>query len=336
MKDTAVVILNWNGKRFLERFLPSVISTSKEADVIVADNASSDDSVSFIESNYPFVRILRLEQNFGFAGGYNRAISLLDKYRYAVLLNSDVEPAPGWLRPLVQCLDKNPDVAVCSPKLLSLNYRTRFEYAGAAGGFIDFLGYPFCRGRILDVEEEDQGQYDTERDVFWVSGAAMCLRVSHFISLGGFAEEFFAHMEEIDFCWRTQLIGGRVVAVPESKVYHLGGGTLSTSSPRKIFYNHRNNLAMLLRCAPCGQRLLVSVVRPFLDMLSAITYLCSGKVTAFGMVFKAYWDFFKWHPRLIRQRREIQRMKIQPSAHIFRGSIILRYFLGLRKFNKMM
>ncbi len=266
MPNVEIVILNWNGEEHLRRFLPSVVAAAPEGvGVVVADNGSTDGSVALLEREFPSVGVVRLERNYGFAGGYNRALERIEA-EYFVLLNSDVETPPGWLEPLLDCLRRHPDVAVVSPKLLSFRDRGRFEYAGASGGFIDFLGYPFCRGRILRSVECDAGQYDDTRDVFWVSGAAFCCRADVFRALGGFDADFFAHMEEIDLCWRMQLAGWRVRVVPESRVYHLGGGTLATDSPAKVFYNHRNDLAMLYKCASPWQRAVVAVVRPGLDL----------------------------------------------------------------------
>ena len=214
--------------------------------------------------------------------------------------------------------------------------RDRFEYAGAAGGYIDYLGYPFCRGRILNAVERDEGQYDDRRRVFWVGGAALCCRADVYRSLGGLCGEFFAHMEEIDLCWRAQLAGFGVEVVPESRVYHLGGGTLANGSPRKIFLNHRNNLAMLYRCAPPVQRAVVAVVRPLLDMAAAAGYLLSGNTGGFRAVFAAYRDFVKWHPRLARERRTIRGGAKAESPHIYKGSIVLKYLFGMRRFDKLM
>ena len=239
----------------MRRFLPSVLASVPEGvGVVVADNGSTDDSLAALAAGFPSVTVLRMDRNYGFAGGYNRALEHIEA-DYYLLLNSDVETPEGWLAPILDCLDRNPDVAVAAPKLISCADRTEFEYAGAAGGFIDYLGYPFCRGRILRCVEKDRGQYDDERDVFWVSGAAFCCRADVFRALGGFDGDFFAHMEEIDLCWRMQLAGYRVRIVPRSRVYHLGGGTLQTDSPAKVFYNHRNNLAMLYKCASPAQRL---------------------------------------------------------------------------------
>ena len=337
MPVAKIVILNWNGAEHLRRFLPSVVAAAPEGvGVVVADNGSTDDSVAILAAEFPTVSVLRMDRNYGFAGGYNRALERIEA-DYYLLLNSDVETPAGWLGPILDCLNANPDVAVAAPKLISCTDRTTFEYAGASGGFIDFLGYPYCRGRILRCVEEDRGQYDDARDVFWVSGAAFCCRADVFRALGGFDADFFAHMEEIDLCWRMQLAGYRVRVVPQSTVYHLGGGTLQTDSPAKVFYNHRNNLAMLYKCTSPAQRLFVAVARPALDLLAAFSYLAQGRGDNFRAVFRAYRDFFRWHKDLARKRRAIRgNRKGSAAGHIYRSSVVLRYLFGRRTFGGMM
>ena len=333
MARLSVVILNWNGRRHLERYLPSVVAhTEGNAEVIVADNGSTDDSLQWLRLNYPEVGVIRLDRNYGFAGGYNRALKEI-KSEYVLLLNSDVEVTAGWWQPLVEVLDTESDVAAVAPKLLADTERTKFEYAGASGGFIDYLGYPFCRGRILSNVEEDKGQYDNRRDIFWASGAAMCCRREVFNSLGGFDEDFFAHMEEIDLQWRMQLAGWRIVVEPKSVVYHLGGGTLPASS-RKIFLNHRNNLAMLFKCASPMQRAVVAVVRPATDMLEAFVNLVALHPQRAWAIVRAWGEFIAWHGVLSRKRKAVVRTK--KVDNIYRNSIILRYIFGRRKFNNMM
>lgn len=337
MSTAKIVILNWNGAEHLRRFLPSVLAAAPEGvGVVVADNGSTDDSVEVLEREFESVEVVRLNANYGFAGGYNRALEQVEA-DYYLLLNSDVETPPGWLAPILDCLETNPDVAVAAPKLIAWSDRSHFEYAGASGGFIDLLGYPFCRGRMLRSVEEDRGQYDDARDVFWVSGAAFCCRADVFRALGGFDADFFAHMEEIDLCWRMQLAGYRVRVVPGSVVYHLGGGTLTTDSPQKVFYNHRNNLAMLYKCSSSGQRALVAVLRPVLDLLAAVSYLVQGRGDHFCAVLRAWRDFIRWHPALRRKRRAIRRSRRADSTDkIYRGSVVLRYLLGRRTFGRMM
>ena len=329
----SVVILNWNGRRHLERYLPSVVAnTQGDAEVIVADNGSTDDSLQWLRLNYPDVRIVRLERNYGFAGGYNRALREVES-KYVLLLNSDVEVTPNWWQPLVAVLDANPDVAAVAPKLLSDMKREEFEYAGASGGFIDYLGYPFCRGRILSHVESDEGQYDDQREIFWASGAAMCCRRELFMELGGFDEDFFAHMEEIDLQWRMQLAGYRIMVEPRSVVYHLGGGTLPASS-RKIFLNHRNNLAMLFKCSSPLQRAVVAVVRPFTDMAEVVVNLLMLHPQRACAVVRAWGEFIAWHKALSQKRKSVIRRK--KVSNIYHFSIVVRYIFGCRKFKNMM
>ena len=332
---TAVVILNYNGEQHLRRFLPSVVENTRGADIIVADNGSTDGSLQLIATEFSSVRTIALEENYGFAEGYNRALAQLTEYDYFVLLNSDVQTPEGWLEPLVARLDSDSTIAVTAPKILSVNNPEMFEYAGAAGGYIDYLGYPFCRGRILSNVEQDTGQYDDARELFWVSGAAFCVRSSVYFSLGGLCGDFFAHMEEIDLCWRMQLAGWRVVVEPKSSVYHLGGGTLATQSPRKVFLNHRNNLAMLYRCASPMQRAVVAVVRPLTDLAAAMSYIAKGDTKAFKAVFAAWGDFIRWHSRLSKERKAIRSTVKQESKHIYKGVIVLSYLIGRRKFDKL-
>lgn len=337
MPTVKIVILNWNGAEYLRRFLPGVVAAAPAgAGIVVADNGSTDDSAALLSEAFPTVEVIQMDANYGFADGYNRALRHIEA-DYYVLLNSDVETPSGWLEPILDCLDRNPDVAVAAPKLIAYGDRTHFEYAGAAGGFIDFLGYPFCRGRILRCVEEDRGQYDDARDVFWVSGAAFCCRADVFHALGGFDAGFFAHMEEIDLCWRMQLAGYRVRIVPESAVYHLGGGTLAADSPAKVYYNHRNNLAMLFKCASGRQRAVVAVVRPGLDLLAALSYLVQGRRDHFCAVFRAYRDFLKRWRSLTAERKALRRRGCaSASDKIYRGSIVLRYLFGRRTFDRLM
>lgn len=334
MAKLSVVILNWNGRKHLERYLPSVVeyTMGDDVEVVVADNGSTDDSILWVRMAYPELRVVRLDKNYGFAEGYNRALQEVDA-QYYLLLNSDVEVTAGWWQPLVEVLDSNPDVAVVAPKLLSDTERDKFEYAGAAGGFIDYLGYPFCRGRILSKVESDNGQYDSRRDIFWASGAAMCCRSDVYHKLGGFDADFFAHMEEIDLQWRMQLSGWRICIEPRSKVYHLGGGTLP-SSPRKVFLNHRNNLAMLYKCSTPLQRAVVAVVRPFTDMAEAFAYLLTLKPRIAWSIVKAWWEFIKWHKQLSAKRKAV--VRTAKAGGVYSGSIVLRYILGRRKFKDMM
>ena len=294
MEKIAVVILNYNGSRMLREFLPSVIEYSKEALVAVADNGSADDSLQVLQSEFPQVRLLQLGCNYGFAEGYNKALELVDA-EYFVLLNSDVEVTPGWLVPLLDFMESHPEAAACQPKILSYHNKSLFEYAGASGGFIDRYGYPFCRGRVFDTVEEDKGQYDDACRVFWATGAAMMVRSRAYKDAGGLDGRFFAHMEEIDLCWRLQARGGAVYAVPQSKVYHVGGATLAKSNPRKTFLNFRNNLLMLYKNLPAEELGGVMRVRCILDYIAAVKFLLTG----------SWGDFMA----VVRARREYKRMR---------------------------
>jgi GT2 family glycosyltransferase len=329
MLKVAVVILNWNGKPFLQRFLPSVVIHSKGegVKVIVADNGSDDDSVDFLKSTFPGVDILCLERNYGFAEGYNRALAQLEA-EYFVLLNSDVEVTGGWLEPMIRLLDDNSLVAACMPKIMSVERKDLFEYAGAAGGFIDRVGYPFCQGRIFDSLETDYGQYNKGRDIFWASGACMLVRGPLFKLAGGLDKDFFAHMEEIDLCWRLKNRGYRIMYEPGSLVYHLGGGTLPQGNPRKTFLNFRNNLFLLYKNLPeefLGRILLTRLV---LDGLSSIRFLLKASVGEFFAVFSAHFAFYKAYSRYKQFRKEEKKF-ISRSGHreIYPGSIVKQYFL---------
>lgn len=336
MKQTAVVILNWNGRQHLEQFLPSVVEhTPQQVRIVVADNGSTDDSIAFIEQTYPDIDIIRLDKNYGFAEGYNRALEQVEA-EFFILLNSDVEVTAGWVEPLVATLTNHRTVAAVAPKLRSYGHREYFEYAGAAGGYIDILGYPFCRGRILSTLEKDCGQYDTAQEVFWASGAAFCCRADVFRTLGGFDADFFAHMEEIDLCWRMQLAGYKVMVEPHSVVYHLGGGTMPNESPRKLYLNYRNNLSMLFKCAPTWQRILVAVARPIADMLSALIYYLRRDKALAKATIEAYRDFFALHGELNKKRKAVRSARKAESERIYRGSIVLRYALGKKLFGDLM
>ena len=291
MQKAAVVILNWNTEGFLRRFLPGLVASMPEGcEVIVADNASTDDSLRLMASQFPQVRVIALDRNYGFTGGYNRAfLALEDLYEYFLLINSDIEvPPSGWLEPLLAYMDAHPDCGACAPKLHAWQERDSFEYAGAAGGFIDRYGYPFCRGRVLKKLERDYGQYDSPRAVFWASGACLLVRSALYRELGGLDERFFAHMEEIDLCWRMQRAGYHVAVVPASTVWHIGGGTLPPTSPRKLYLNYRNNLLMLHNNLPKRGRLLTRMV---LDGLSAAVYLFTGQWRNLAAVWRAHRDF---------------------------------------------
>ena len=288
----AVVILNWNGEAMLRRFLPSVIehTISEEVEVVIADNGSTDGSCKLVEEDFPQVKLIRLTENYGFAEGYNRALRLVES-EYVVLLNNDVEVTEGWIDRMIEYMDKNQDVGACQPKLLSERNRRKFEYAGAAGGFIDRYGYPFCRGRVFETVEEDNGQYDNVQNVFWASGAAMLIRKSLYEEVGGLDGTFFAHCEEIDLCWRLASRGYKIVCLPFSKVYHVGAATLKKESPRKTYLNFRNNRLMLYKNLQEKELGYIMRVRLLLDVVAAFVFLLQGNGAAFIAVFKALRDF---------------------------------------------
>ena len=305
MKKVSVIILNWNGSGMLRRFLPSVLrySSVPDGEVCVADNGSTDDSCRVVETEFPTVRLLRLNQNHGFAEGYNRAISAVEA-EYVVLLNSDVEVTEGWLSPLVTWMDGHPEVAACQPKLLSERDRDCFEYAGAAGGFIDRYGYPFCRGRVFETVERDNGQYDTVVPVFWASGAALLIRRKVYEDVGGLDGAFFAHMEEIDLCWRLRSRGHGIVCVPSSRVYHVGGATLKKESPRKTYLNFRNNLLMLYKNLSPRELEPVMRVRRVLDVVAAVVFLLKGEVENAKAVLQARRDFCRMRDAYTEVRQD--------------------------------
>ena len=330
---TAVVILNWNGQKILEEFLPSVVknTTLRDTKIIVADNGSTDNSLGFLSENYPSIEQIILDKNYGFAEGYNRALKQVNT-KYFVLLNSDVEVSENWLEPLVAYLDAHEEVAACMPKILSYRQKTYFEYAGAAGGFIDKYGYPFCRGRILANLEIDQKQYDTPINVFWTTGACMIVRSEIFNALNGFDESFFAHMEEIDLCWRIQHAGYSLACLPQSHVFHLGGGTLKTDNPRKIYFNFRNNLFMLVKNLPQKKFKRTMLTRLFLDSLSAAVFLVTLKFSHFAAVIKAHFSFYKSLKTLLKKRKEIlETSKIAEVPNIYKKSIVLKFFKSSKK-----
>lgn len=322
----AVVILNWNGKLFLEKFLPSVISHSQDATIYVADNASTDGSIEYVQTNYPNVKLIANKENRGYAGGYNKALSNLEE-EYLVLLNSDVEVVQNWLSPLSQLLDSDDKIAACQPKVLSHSQKSHFEYAGAAGGFIDSFGFPFCRGRMFDTLEKDSGQYNSTVEVFWATGACLFVRNSAFSELGGLDEDFFAHMEEIDFCWRAKRAGYKIMVQPESVVYHVGGGTLSSSSPFKTFLNFRNGLELLAKNLPKGRLLTVLLIRMILDGIAALKFLVSGKPKDFWSVFRAHLAFYG----RIRKTLSKRSGSFETVNCRFKGSVVFAYFLGGKK-----
>ncbi len=334
---TRVVILNWNGRPMLQKYLPSVVATLPTGVALtVADNGSTDDSVEWLTQNYPDrVEVLRLPENYGYAGGYRRALEMLDDELF-ILLNSDVEPTEGWCQTLVSLFENDSSVGAAAPKILSWADRGAFEYAGASGGFIDYFGYPFCRGRILSCIERDCGQYDDRREVFWASGACLAVRADALRAVGSLDESFFAHMEEIDLCWRLWSAGWRVMVEPSAVVYHLGGGTLPNNSPRKLYLNFRNSLAMIYKNLR-GWALWRLWIRMVLDGGSALVYLLSGKWDYFKAVWQAHRDFRRMKRSGLRnKRRAAQELAVASPSGIYRGSILLRYLFGTRKFGRLL
>ncbi len=332
MQKVAVVILNWNGEIFLEKFLPSVIRNTKKTgiEVIIADNGSTDGSIPFIEDNYPTLQIIKLDQNYGFASGYNLALKQIES-EYFVLLNSDIDVPEGWLNPLIEFMDNNPNAGACMPKIMDYNNASHFEYAGAAGGFIDFFGYPYCRGRILSCIEEDKGQYDEALEVFWASGACLFIRSKIYWEVGGLDDDFFAHMEEIDLCWRVHNLGFSNWCVPSSKIYHVGGGTLPNNNPRKLYYNHRNSLYMLFKNLPKSRLFLVIFIRLVLDGLSALAYLTKGKFNFFKAVLMAHYSFWNNIGNLRKKRKKLKSKIVKKNNFILKRSILIDFFLLNKK-----
>lgn len=339
MKRVAIVILNWNGKKMLAEYLPSVLDYSRaDADIYVADNASTDDSVDFLQQHYASeVKLIRLEKNWGFAEGYNRALAEIDA-EYFVLLNSDVEVTHHWLTPLIEFMDSHEEVAACQPKLLSLTDKDFFEYAGASGGFIDRYGYPFCRGRIFDTLEEDNGQYDYRQEIFWATGACLFIRAKDYADVGGLDARFFAHNEEIDLCWRLRLRGRKIYCIPESVVYHLGGGSLPKGNPMKTFLNFRNNLTMLYKNLPESELRHVMRWRWFLDYLAAWKMLLlDWNVGEFKAVYRARRAFKAWRKDFSADREQIQQRRAEGTVTgMYAHSILWQYYVkGNHHFSKL-
>jgi len=335
MTKVAIVILNWNGKTLLEKFLPVVIENSgvEDTEIIVADNGSEDESVAFVKDKFPEVSIIELGKNYGFAGGYNRALQQVEA-EYYVLLNSDVEVTPAWLNPLTDFMDKHPKVGACMPKIKSYKEKKKFEYAGAAGGFIDKYGYPFCRGRIFNAIEEDRGQYDIPMRVFWASGACMMVRANAYHGQRGLDPDFFAHMEEIDLCWRLQRAGYEVYAIPASVVFHVGGASLNEADPRKTYLNFRNDLFLLFKNLPQKRLWKVLLIRLILDGVAALKFLAGLQFRHHLAIWKAH--FYFWgHRRMLREKRKLLAgLSDDPVYGVYRKNIVYRYYIkGIRAFS---
>ncbi len=330
MTKTAVVILNWNGAKLLQQFLPSVLQFSGDATIYVADNASTDTSIDVLKNEFPSIKIIENAGNYGFAKGYNEALKRVEEPYYA-LVNSDIEVTENWLQPIEAIFDNEPNTAIIQPKLLDYKKKTHFEYAGAAGGFIDKYGFPFCRGRIFDTLEEDLGQYDTETEIFWATGACFFIRKEVFRSLQGFDGDFFAHQEEIDLCWRANNVGHTIKYCPTSVVYHVGGATLNEANPMKTFLNFRNSLLMLTKNLPKEKLVPIIFIRLCLDGLAGIQFLFKGKVTHTFAILKAHFYFYHLIGRNLKKRNNSQK-----TDYFYTKSIVWNYFVQKKNiFNRI-
>lgn len=326
LPSVAVVILNWNGKKFLEKFLPSVVSSSYEnLSVIVADNASSDDSVSFLKEKFPSVKIIINSKNEGFAKGYNTALQEVSA-DYYILLNSDVEVEKDWINPIISLMEHDKNIAACQPKILSYHEKNKFDYAGASGGWIDKFGYPFARGRIFDYCEIDEGQYDNVEEIFWASGAAFFVRASVFQELKGFDEYFFAHQEEINLCWRMKRLGFKICVVPASVVYHVGGGTLAKGNEKKVYLNFRNNLVMMSKNLPFSEKAWKIPLRIILDNVAGIQALTKRDWKTFKAIQKAHFNFIKWNLKR-KNKTDLPTIKLKNLSGVFDGSVVRKFFI---------
>ncbi len=326
----AVVILNWNGKKLLEQFLPSVIKFSENAVIYVADNASSDNSVSFVKEHFPEIKIIENEGNFGFAKGYNEALQFVEEDIYA-LVNSDIEVTQNWLLPIISTFENEPETAIIQPKILDYKNKEYFEYAGAAGGFIDKFGFPFCRGRLFDTVEKDENQYDDNREIFWASGACFFIRKDIFRKLGGFDPDFFAHQEEIDLCWRAFNKGLKIKYISESIVYHVGGATLQQGNPRKTFLNFRNSLLMMVKNLPSSKLFSVLFIRLSFDGIAGVQFILKGKFSHCFAILRSHFWFYFLLIKFFKKRESLQR-----KDYFLIKSIVYHYFiLSKKKFLKL-
>jgi GT2 family glycosyltransferase len=335
LAKVSVVIINFNGRKYLEQFLPSILATTySNMELIVADNASTDDSLQFIRASYPTIRIIEMKRNHGYAGGYNEALKEV-KSDYYVLLNSDVEVSPGWIEPVIELMEKDKMIGACQPKILGYRQKDYFEYAGASGGWLDCLGYPFARGRIFDICEKDTGQYNDTMPIFWASGAALFVRAELFYKAGGMDTYFFAHMEEIDFCWRLQLLGYSIYVCPASEVYHVGGGTLPKGNERKVFLNFRNNMIMLAKNLPKRQSFWKIPLRVLLDFVSAFKSLFDGQFVYFLAVGEAHLAFLKW--LLFKRKQSV--FPVRRKARLmgwYQHSVAFKHFVeGKERFDEI-
>lgn len=336
LPKAAIVILNWNGLKYLKQFLPSVLTSIwPNLEIIVGDNASTDGSVEFLREHYPSVKIIQNDRNYGFTGGYNKVLEKVEA-DYFILLNSDVEVSPGWIAPVIELMESDPLIAAAAPKILSYSKKTSFEHAGAAGGFIDIFGYPFCQGRMFYEIEEDQGQYQQSREIFWATGAAMFVKKHCWEEAGGFDDRFFAHMEEIDLCWRLKNLGYKTFYCAASTVYHVGGGTLDAENPFKTFLNFRNNLLLLQNNLPFWKALPVIFVRFWMDLLAIFRFLGEGKRRDAWAVSRAHQNFVVqlFSGRKFRIKKEVLAAHPRPAYPLkgmYRGSIVKAFFIGKKR-----
>jgi GT2 family glycosyltransferase len=322
----AVVILNWNGKKLLKQFLPSVIKFSKEAKVYVADNASTDDSVDYLETHFPEVTVIQNRRNAGYAGGYNLALKSVPEDIH-ILLNSDVEVTGNWLLPIKEAFEKEPNTAAIQPKILDYHNKEKFEYAGAAGGYIDKFGYPFCRGRIFQELEEDHGQYNDDQYIFWASGACLAIRKNAFNEIGGLDEDFFAHQEEIDLCWRLQNAGYKIKYVSASRIFHVGGATLKEMNPKKTYFNFRNSLFMLLKNLEPSKLGYIILSRMVLDGMAGIKFIFEGKFNHFFAILEAHASFYRHYGKIRKKRPK----EFIINKYYLTPSIVSSHYLGGKK-----
>ncbi len=337
MKKTAIVILNWNGKNFLKKFLPRIaesVSDTKDSILYIADNNSTDSSLDFVENNFPNIKIIKLEKNYGYAGGYAKSLKQIEA-KYFVLLNSDIEITDNWINPIVEMMDADEKISAVMPKILSYNDKKNFEYAGAGGGYIDKYGFPFCRGRVLNVIEKDNGQFDDIKEIFWASGACLFLRSDSYFEVGGLDDNFFAHMEEIDLCWRLQNANYKVMYNPESTVYHVGGGTLPNNTPRKMFYNFRNNLLLLYKNLPPTDFIKILIIRFCLDFISIIIFCAKLQFSFAISVSRAHFSFFKMIRRYKNYRKNYKNYKNE-NKNIYTKSILWSFFIKKKRFYKLL
>ncbi|SER77496.1 glycosyltransferase family 2 protein [Pedobacter rhizosphaerae] len=329
--SVAVVILNWNGKAFLEQFLPSILRSEYDnLKIVVGDNASTDDSIAFVKANFPSIEIITNEINYGFAGGYNRILERVEA-DYYVLLNSDVEVIPNWIKPVIDLMEADDQIAAAQPKIKSYHSKNQFEYAGAAGGFLDIYAFPFCRGRIFNVYEEDQKQYEEQKEIFWASGAAFFIKSKYWKETGGLDADLFAHMEEIDLCWRLKNLGYKIMYCPDAEVYHVGGGTLQTENPFKTYLNFRNNLIIMQKNLPAGDAAFRILIRMWIDFIAWWHFLLTGKPKFTLAVTKGHWHFVKAIFKTAQKRQQIQKPYAE-HAGVYNSSIVWAFFIKKIKY----